>query len=167
MKKKIVLIDAIKFIINDLDTAFSEVMPDAQVLHIVDEGIMVFEDAAGKNVARRFCNAAMAAEEIGADAIVLTCAHGIPFVEMVQKLVGPPVVQITIPMIEAAVEKGETIGLVATEKPIIEPLIKLLDKASKRIEKSVTVKVALCEEAFNPGSGLKMKKCVMSRGYHY
>jgi Asp/Glu/hydantoin racemase len=148
MGKKIVLIDAIKVILNDLDAAFSEAMPEARVLHIVDEGLMEFEDAAGKHVARRFCSAAIAAEEMGADAIVLTCAHGIPFVETVQKLVDPPVVQITIPMIETAVEKGTTIGLVATEEPIIEPIVALLKNAGRRIDKSVTVRVALCEEAF-------------------
>jgi Asp/Glu/hydantoin racemase len=67
---------------------------------------------------------------------------------MVQKLVDPPVTQITLPMIEAAVNIGETIGLVATEEPIIKPIVGLLERAGEQANKRITVKVGLCEEAF-------------------
>lgn len=148
MRKRIVFIDATRVITDELDKVFSESIPSAEILHIIDEGILQFEDAASKQLARRFYNLALAAEEIGADVIVITCAHGIPSVKTVQTLVVPPVVQITLPMIEAAVNAAEKIGLVATEEAIIEPIVELLERAGKKINKTVTVKVGLCEEAF-------------------
>jgi aspartate/glutamate racemase len=148
MKKRIVMIDAIRVITDELDKVFSEIIPDAEVLHIVDEGILQFNDPESKPLARRFCNLALASEEVGADVILITCAHGIPFVNTVQMLVGPPVLQITLPMIDAAVSKAERIGLVATEEPIIKPIRNLLERAGEKLNKVITVKAGLCEEAF-------------------
>ena len=147
MKKRIVMIDAIRVITEELDKVFSEIIPDAEILHIVDEGIIQFKDPESKQLGRRLCNLAMASEEVGADVILITCAHGIPFLNMIQMFVGPPVVQITLPMIEAAVEKGGKIGLVATEEAIIKPIIGLLERASGQAKRKVTVEVGLCTEA--------------------
>lgn len=147
MEKRIVLIDAVRFITEEIDRVFSEVIPDAELIHIVDEGILKF-DAENKQLKRRFCSLVVAAEEIGADVIVITCAHGIPSLNIVQTLVDPPVVQITLPMIEAAVNIGETIGLVSTEETIVKPMVRLLERAGEQANRRVTVKVGLCEEAF-------------------
>jgi aspartate/glutamate racemase len=147
MRKKIVLISAIRVITDELEKVFSETIPDVEIIHIVDEGILQF-DIESKKLKRRLCNLAVMAEEIGADAIVITCAHALSVVSTVQTLVGPPVTQITLPMIEAAVKRGETIGLVATEEPIIKPIVGLLEKAAERAGKRITIKIGLCEEAF-------------------
>lgn len=147
MRRRIVFIDGTRVVTEEIDKAFSEIMPDAELTHIVDEGILKF-DAESKQLKRRFCNLVVAAEEIGADVIVITCAHGIPSLPIVQRLVDSPVVQITLPMIEAAVHTGETIGIVSTEETIIKPIVRLLEKAGEQAKKSITVKVGLCEEAF-------------------
>jgi glutamate racemase len=147
MRKRIVLIDGTRVITEEIDKAFSETMPDVELIHIVDEGILKF-DAESKQLKRRFCNLAVAAEEIGADVIVITCAHGIPSLSIVQRLVDPPVVQITLPMIEAAVQRGDTIGVISTEETIVNPIVGLLEKVGEQAKKHITVKVGLCEEAF-------------------
>jgi Asp/Glu/hydantoin racemase len=147
MRKRIVFIDAIRVITDELDKVFSEIMPDLEITHIVDEGILKF-DIGSKQLNRRLCSLTILAEEIGADIILITCAHALSVVDMVQKLVDPPVTQITLPMIEAAVNIGETIGLVATEEPIIKPIVGLLERAGEQANKRITVKVGLCEEAF-------------------
>lgn len=163
MEKRIVLIDAVRFITEEIDRVFSEVIPDAELIHIVDEGILKF-DAENKQLKRRFCSLVVAAEEIGANVIVITCAHGIPALDIVQRLVDPPVVQITMPMIEIAVNRGETIGLVATEETIIKPIVGLLQTAGKQVNKRITVKVGLCEDAFQAllsGDTVKHDELVM------
>ena len=147
MRKRIVFIDAIRVITDELDKVFSEIIPDLEITHIVDEGILKF-DIGSKQLNRRLCSLTILAEEIGADIILITCAHALAVVDMVQKLVDPPVTQITLPMIEAAVNIGETIGLVATEEPIIKPIVGLLERAGEQANKRITVKVGLCEEAF-------------------
>jgi Asp/Glu/hydantoin racemase len=147
MRKRIVFIDAIRVITDELDKVFSEIIPDLEITHIVDEGILKF-DIGSKQLNRRLCSLTILAEEIGADIILITCAHALSVVDMVQKLVDPPVTQITLPMIEAAVNIGETIGLVATEEPIIKPIVGLLERAGEKANKRITVKVGLCEEAF-------------------
>jgi len=147
MRKRIVFIDAIRVITDELDKVFSEIIPDLEITHIVDEGILKF-DIGSKQLNRRLCSLTILAEEIGADIILITCAHALSVVDIVQKLVEPPVTQITLPMIEAAVNIGETIGLVATEEPIIKPIVGLLERAGEQANKRITVKVGLCEEAF-------------------
>jgi Asp/Glu/hydantoin racemase len=147
MEKRIVLIDAVRFITEEIDRVFSEVIPDAELIHIVDEGILKF-DAENKQLKRRFCSLVVAAEEIGADVIVITCAHGIPSLNIVQTLVDPPVVQITLPMIEAAVNIGETIGLVSTEETIVKPMVRLLERAGEQANRRVTVKVGFQARLF-------------------
>lgn len=57
---RMVLIDAIGVILDDLDEALPGVMPDANIAHIVDEDILHFKDVA------------IPAEEIGKNGIVLT-----------------------------------------------------------------------------------------------
>jgi Asp/Glu/hydantoin racemase len=147
MKKRIVMIDAIRVITEELDKVFADIIPGAEILHIVDEGIIQFKDPESKQLGRRLCNLAAAAEEVGADVILITCAHGIPFLNMVQMFVGPPVIQITLPMIEAAVEKGGRIGIVATEEAIVKPIIGLLERAGAQANRKVTVEVGLCTQA--------------------
>jgi len=147
MRKRIILIDATKVIIEELDKAFSEIIPNAEILHMVDESIIQLENVPGKQLIRRFCNLVVSAEEAGADVIVLTCASSIPSAHIVQMLVDTPVVQITEPMIEVAVERGKKVGLIATEKAIVEPIVELFQKISEQKKKKILVKVDLCEEA--------------------
>jgi len=148
MKKKLVMIDAIRVITEELDQAFSSIIPDAEILHIVDEGLLQYKDTESKQLGRRLCNLALGSEEIGANVILITCAHGIPFVNLVQMFVGTPVEHITLPMIEEAVKRAQRIGLVATEEAIIKPIVGLLEEAAERVDKRVKVEVGLCEEAF-------------------
>ena len=149
MRKRIVLIHGTKVIVNELDKLFSETTPNAEVLHLVDEGILELEEKGPrKQLARRLCNLVVSAEESGADVIMITDTAGIPFVSMVQTLVDAPVMQITLPMIEAAVDRGETIGLVATEKVAADAIVELLHRTAEQRDKKITVKVGLCEEAF-------------------
>jgi len=147
MRKRIVFIDGIRIITEEIDSAFSTIIPDAELIHIVDEGIIKFE-AEDKPLKRRFCNLVLSAQEIGADVVVITCAHGVPSLPIVQALADVPVVQITMPMIEAAVNRGQTIGLVSTEQTIIQPIIRMLEGIAEQANKKVVVKVGLCEEAF-------------------
>jgi Asp/Glu/hydantoin racemase len=147
MQKRIVLIDGIRIITEEIDKVFSGVIPEAELIHIVDEGIIKFE-AEDQRLKRRFLKLAISAEEIGADAIVITCAHGIPSLPLIQPFVKPPVVQITMPMIEAAVNRGQTIGLISTEQTIVQPIVRMLEGAAEQANRKVAVKVGLCEEAF-------------------
>lgn len=147
MRRRIVLIDGIRMITEEIDSVFSTIIPDAELIHIVDEGILKFE-AEDKRLKRRFGNLVLSAQEIEAAVIVITCAHGIPSLPVVQALVDAPVVQITMPMIEAAVNRGQTIGLVSTEQTIVQPIVRMLERAAEEVDKKVTVKVGLCEEAF-------------------
>jgi len=147
MPKRIVFIDGIRVITEEIDKVFSEIIRDAEFFHIVDEGTLHF-DSEDKRLKRRFCNLALSAEEIGADVIVVTCGHGVPSMPILQAIVETPVVNVTLPMIEAAVNAGQTIGLVSTEETIVKPIVELLEKAGERANKKITIKVGLCEEAF-------------------
>jgi Asp/Glu/hydantoin racemase len=147
MLKRIVFIDGIRVITEEIDKVFSEIIKDVEFFHIVDEGILHF-DSEDKRLKRRFCNLALSAEEIGADVIVITCGHGIPSMPILQALLKTPVMNVTLPMIEAAVNIGQNIGLVSTEETIVKPIVDLLEEAGKQVNKKITIKVGLCEEAF-------------------
>ena len=119
--------------------------------HIVDESLMVELRKAGglrPQIIRRLCQHVISAEETGADIITVTCSSISPAVDDARKMVDRPVLKIDEPMAEAAVERGEKIGVLATVGTTLEPTSNLVRQ--KAIEKGRKVKVstALCQEAF-------------------
>jgi len=163
MRKRVILIDASKVLIKQMDDLFAEVLPNVEVLHLVDEGIIPLMKEPSKLMARRLSNLVISAEQSGVDIILITAACAIPFMDLLKSLIDVPLMIITQPMIDVAVEKANTVGVVAMEKPVAESIVALIEKAAHQKSKKISIKVTLCEEAFTAfvsGDNVKYEKLI-------
>ncbi len=119
--------------------------------HMVDEGLLIDLMKGGglsPRIIRRLCQHVVSAEETGADIITVTCSSISPAVDVAKRLVGRPVLKIDEPMAEAAVKRGEKIGIVATVATTLDPTADLLRNKAGELGKKVSISTALCQEAF-------------------
>lgn len=151
MGKTVALLHSTKVIMEPIEKLFAEIAPEVRVFHLLDEGLLkigYYEEAPRKKIYKRTFNLIISAEEAGADVIVVTSSVVWPVVDMALKLISVPVVQINKPLMEAAVERGKTIGIVATDPHSIPASKSLAEEVAKKKGKDVTVRTVLCEEAF-------------------
>ena len=138
------MVEVIKKELTTLDVPFN-------AFHIWDETLLIdFMRTGGLSpqIIRRFSQHAVAAEEAGADLIIVTCSSTSPAVDIVKRLVSRLVLKIDEPMAEAAVAKGGRIGIVATVATTLDPTSNLLREKALEAGKKVSISTALCQEAF-------------------
>jgi len=150
MGKLVALLHTTKVLIEPMEKLFAEIAPEPKLIHLLDEGILHMSLKTGtidSKIIRRVCNLAIAAEEAGADVILLTCSATSSAADVARELITVPLVKINEPMIESAVERGNKIGIMATDKATLSPSSSLVEEIAKKRHKEVTVKTILCEEA--------------------
>lgn len=141
----LIMVEVIK---KELSTFSLEV----NAFHIVDESILFnLMRAGGLNppIIRRLCRHAVSAEEAGADMIAVTCSSISPTVDVARRLVSCPILKIDEPMAEAAVKRGEKIGIVATVATTLDPTSTLLRNKAVELGKNISLSTLLCQEAFH------------------
>ncbi len=115
--------------VEPLKSLASEILPGAHVVNFVDDSILPqLRDNGGdvEQVAPRLLHYASFAEEVGADVILSACSSVGEVVERMRARVRAPVVRIDEAMAEAAVRRGETIGVAATLATTLAPTQRLV-----------------------------------------
>lgn len=128
-----------------------ELLPDAETFDIVDETLLREATAEGRvslDVARRLFAHLAAAERHGADAIVVTCSSVGDVVDAARCFANVPLVRIDQAMAEQAVERGHRIGVLATLRSTLEPTANLIRRSADAAGRSIDVRDAVCEGAF-------------------
>ena len=128
-----------------------ELLPDAETFDIVDETLLREATAEGRvslDVARRLFAHLAAAERHGADAIVVTCSSVGDVVDAARSFANLPLVRIDQAMAEQAVERGRRIGVLATLRSTLEPTANLIRRSADAAGRSIEVRDAVCEGAF-------------------
>ena len=146
-KKRLTLIHTSGVMIPVFGELCAELLPEAEVVHVVDESLLkdiIANKGLSKATARRVVGQIISAEQAGADFIVVTCSSIGPAAELGRRLVDVPVMRVDEPMAELAVKKGSQIGVVATLASTLNPTAELIKAQAKEVE--VTTK--LCEGAF-------------------
>jgi hypothetical protein len=111
----VVLIHAVAESIAPAGIAFSEVFPDAQVINVLDEGLLRdFQGDLAPQLRRRMTELVCYSFEHGASAVGLACSVYAPTVEAAQQLVPVPVVSSYGPVMAEALSHGPRVGLVAS-----------------------------------------------------
>ena len=130
---------------------FAEVMPDVELINIVDDSLLPEVMATGiitPAVQKRMTAYVKAAEETGADAIFSLCSSLGPAVEVASAEVSIPVAKIDDAMTEKAVEMAERIGVMATVSTTLPPTVNLIKSKAEAEQKVVEVRDLLVEGAF-------------------
>jgi Asp/Glu/hydantoin racemase len=130
---------------------FAEVMPDVELVNIVDDSLLPDVIAAGgitPAVQCRMTAYVKAAQETGANAVFSLCSSLGPAIDAAREEVSIPVVKIDDAMADKAVEMAERIGVVATVPTTLGPTVDLIRQKAAARAKAIEVKDALVQGAF-------------------
>jgi Asp/Glu/hydantoin racemase len=112
---RVVMIHAVAESIPPVKLAFQEEYPEAEVVNLLDEGLLLdFGEQLTPKLRRRMSQVICYAAEYGADAVGLACSVYAPVVDIAKDLVDVPVVSSYGPVIAEAVAAGPRIGVIAT-----------------------------------------------------
>lgn len=129
----------------------AEILPEARVLHFVDESLIKNTIAAGRlerSTMRRVISLIGSSFDAGADVALVTCSSIGPAVDMAAALYDQPVLRVDRPMAEKAVAAGQRIGVAATLATTLQPTADLVRKVAAERGKDIDVVEQLCEGAF-------------------
>jgi Asp/Glu/hydantoin racemase len=125
-------------------------MPEVNIFHMVDESLIrntVEAGALQKVTTRRLIGMVDSAGLAGADAVLVTCSSIGEAVMMAQQFFDFPVMRVDEAMAEAAIVRGNRIGVLATLKTTLEPTTALVRR--KGAGKNLEIIEHLCEGAFS------------------
>ena len=140
-KKTLVLIHTLPPLIEVFDRLTAQILPGVQVKHILDEPLLEAIRRRGRVAeedAERLFSHARQAEQIRAQAVLVTCSTTSPLVDQIQARLAIPIFKIDQAMLEQAVQLGPHIGVIATNRTTLAPTRQMLlaqaAKSGKHIE---------------------------------
>ena len=150
MSKCIALLHNSQVIIEQVGKAFKRIYPEAETINIMDESLL--RDIKTKGGidslgVRRVCRYALCAEDLGADAVLMTCSSLCEAVYAARPMIKIPAFAINEPMSRKAVSIGANIGVLGTLKSVLEPTARLiLQKAgeSDRFYRPLLILPTMC-----------------------
>lgn len=151
MVKKIALLHTATGVANLIKEPVSQHLSQYKTFNLVDEGSLQEIIRVGSltpKVLKNVCQNVIAAQEYGADAVLLTCSSIGQCVNIARQLVDIKVYRIDEAMAENAVEIGKKIGVVATLNTTLIPTCNLIKEKAGEQGKYVIIKTALCDNAF-------------------
>lgn len=126
-------------------------LPNVSVFNLVDDSLIKDVIEHGKlrtQVARRVAQHVAAAEDAGADFILVTCSSIGAAVETVASLTSVPVLRVDQPMADHAVTAAKRIGVIATLPTTLQPTSDLIHRRATVARKRVELISRLCDGAF-------------------
>ena len=136
---RVTMIHAIAESIPPVRLAFSEEFPEAEVINLLDEGLLIdFNDQLTPKLRRRMNNLIGYCQDNNADAIGLACSVYAPVVDSAKYFIDVPLISSYGPVMAEAVAAGARIGVIASVPATMrdsEHYLKLAaDEAGKEIE---------------------------------
>jgi Asp/Glu/hydantoin racemase len=151
MSKRLALIHTGSFLVPAFAEICRTVMPDVNVFNIVDDSLIQDTVAANEltpRTSRRLAGYIEAAEDAGADVILVTCSSVGPAVEAARPFTDVPVLRIDEPMADEAVRLGSKVGVIATLSTTLEPTRALIQARAEAQARDIVVTTHLCSGAF-------------------
>lgn len=151
-QKTIAMIHTVSGLVPLFDSLGRELLGDTKIFHIADEAILEMVNKAQGltgEIYKRVRDDAIAAQNAGADIILLTCSSISPCADVAAFVCSVPILKVDQSMIEQAVSTGRRIGVIATAKTTLVPTISQIQAQADYMKKKVTLTSYLCEDAFN------------------
>lgn len=151
MARKAGMVHSVASLVPVFNGLAAEIMPDVEILHVVDEGLLKDVINTGKyppGAARRLGLLASFTVESGAEAVMLTCSTLGVLVEEARKMLKVPLIKVDEAMADAAVRQGTRIGIIATLYTTLKPTSDLVQERAAIARKDVNVETVLCQGAF-------------------
>ena len=125
--------------------------PAVNVFNMVDESLLcdiIGHGCCPPATARRLVGHVLAAEQAGAEFILVTCSSMGRAVEASRALVAATVLRVDEAMAAEAVKTGKRIGVIATLPSTLEPTAALITSTAAAAEKPIELKTVVVENAF-------------------
>jgi len=140
---RVTMIHAIAESIPPVRLAFAEEFPEAEVVNVLDEGLLFdYDDKLTPHLRRRMSNLIGYCQDNKADAIGLACSVYAPVVDSARDLVDVPLVSSYGPVMTDAVAAGPRVGLIASVAAALSDSEHYLKLAAE--EAGVPVEPVLC-----------------------
>ena len=137
---RVVMIHALAESIPPVKLAFMEEYPEAEVINLLDEGLLVdFPGSVTPTLRRRMSGLICYCQDNGADAIGLACSVYASVVDSARDLVDVPLVSSYGPVMAEAVEAGPRVGVIATNEATMSDSEHYLKLAAKDAGRDVKV----------------------------
>ena len=130
---------------------FEEYLPGCRLVNIIDDSLIHEVNEAGgvdKQVIRRLLKYYQIGADIGADIIINTCSSVGEVVDIARNIIEVPIVRIDEPMAKQAVEKYESIGVLATLPTTLNPTKRLIKSQASLLGKEVHITEGLAKGAY-------------------
>jgi Asp/Glu/hydantoin racemase len=128
-----------------------EKLPGAAVFNMVDDSLIkdvIVHQCVRPQTARRVTQLVAAAEDAGADQVLVTCSSIGRAVETAASLASIPVLRVDRPMAERAVATGRRVGVIATLRTTLEPTADLVQRCAAEAGREIELTARLCDGAF-------------------
>ena len=144
---RVVMIHAIAESIPPVRMAFGDVFPEAEVVNLLDEGLLIdFDGKLTPKLIRRMSSLVSYSADHGADAIGLACSVYAPAVETIKNLVDVPLVSSYGPVMADAVALGPKVGIIASEPATIRDAEHYLREEARQQNSNVEPYPRLAED---------------------
>lgn len=151
-KRKLGLLHTSATLVPIFEQLCKEKLPGVSVFNIVDDSLIKDVIAHGQlrpQTARRVAQHVAAAEDAGADYILVTCSSIGAAVETAAGLASVPVLRVDQPMADHAIATAHRIGVIATLPTTLQPTADLLRRRATAAGKNIDLSTRLCDGAFD------------------
>ncbi|HBE77636.1 MAG TPA: Asp/Glu/hydantoin racemase [Firmicutes bacterium] len=152
MTKKVAVIHTSFVSVNDLKELFKEIMPQVEMVNIVDDSLLAEVKAHGSitpGIVSRICIYAVQAETLGVDAILNQCSSVGEAVDVARNLIRIPYIKVDEAMAEEAVKIGGKVSVIATVASTMGPSVRLIKNTAIKMDKKLEVKECLVDGALD------------------
>lgn len=131
---------------------FEEKNPDLKIYNIMDDSLLVDTrtyNGMTPTIASRMLNYAKAAENSGAEGIIVTCTSVNQATKLIKPLLNIPMINIEEPVAEMAVENGKKIGILATLPTSPAAIGRVIQEKADEMGKEIEIIPRVAEGAFD------------------
>jgi Asp/Glu/hydantoin racemase len=152
MPKTVVFIHTVPQLIELFNKLGAQLLPGVELLHILDEVMFKrvrLKGGTDEQEKQWLISKVSSAEEVHANAVLVTCTILSGYIDEIRPITAIPIIKIDEAMIERAVDIGERIGMVVTNRDTTEPTSQIIVDYAASIGKPIMVKPVFVEYAFN------------------
>jgi Asp/Glu/hydantoin racemase len=151
MTQTLALLHTVAGLVPTFQELCRELLPGVETFNLVDESLLKTTIRAGcltPATSRRVVTYVAAAEEAGADALLVTCSSIGPAVELARSFVQIPVLRVDEAMADQAVQLGRRVGVAATLPTTLEPTAELVRARAAAAGRTLEIVAHHCAGAF-------------------
>ncbi len=141
-----------ELIFKPFGVPFAESNQDIEIYNIMDDSLLKETLANGgptERVCNRIMNYAQAAQNSGADGILVTCTSVNQATKLIKQLINIPMMNIEEPVAQMAVENGKKIGILATLPTSPAAIGRVIREKAQEMNKDIEIVNSVVDGAFD------------------